>query len=73
MAEVTPKDVHGMLRQYLRSRSDLGLWKAVAAQVLEPKNPFEPESIRKPQQWFVLFSIVSLAAIGAFLYFNFWN
>lgn len=62
-----------MLRQNLRNRPDLGLRKAVAGRVLEPPNPFEPESVRKPRQWFVLLCIVSLAALGALVYFNLWN
>jgi hypothetical protein len=40
---------------------------------MEPRNPFAPESIRKPLRWFVLFSIAAFAAIGAFVYFNLWN
>ena len=47
-----------MLQQYLRSRSDLGLWNAVAARVMAPNSPFEPASARKPQLWFLFFSIV---------------
>lgn len=71
--QVTAQEVHEMLDQYLGNRSDLGLWRVGTTLVMEPKNIFETESIRKPQRGFVLFSIVSLAAIGAFVYFNFWN
>ena len=71
--QVTAKEVHEMLNQYLGNRSDLGLWRVVTTRVMEPKNLFETESRRKPQRWFVLFAIVSLAAIGAFFYFNCWN
>jgi hypothetical protein len=71
--QVTAKDVHEMLDEYLGNRSDLGVWRAVTTPVMEPKKVFETESIRKPQRWFVLFSIVSLAAIGAFVYFDSWN
>ena len=70
---VTVKEVHEMLNQYLGDRSDLGLWMVVTTLVMEPKNLFETESTQKPQRWFVLLSIVFLAAIGAFVYFNFWN
>jgi hypothetical protein len=73
MTEVTAKDVHTMLRRYLRNRSDLGFRKAVAAQIFEPRNPFEPQSIQKPQRWFVLLVVTSLMTIGAFVYFNVWN
>jgi hypothetical protein len=71
--QVTAKEVQEMLDQYLGNRSDLGLWRAVTTLVMEPKKVFETESTRKPQRWFVLFSTVSLAAIGAFVYFNSWN
>jgi len=73
MTEATPEDVHTMLRSYLRSRSDLGFRKAVAAHIFESRNPFERQSVRKLQRWLVLFVITSLIAIGAFVYFNFWN
>ncbi len=74
MAEqLTVNQVHAMLEQHLRNRSDLGVRNAVAMRVMGPRNPFDPESMRKPQRLFVLFSIASLAAIGAFVYFNFWN
>jgi len=69
--QVTVKEVHEMLDHYLGNRSDLGLWRVVTTLVMEPKNLFETESIRKPKRWFVLFSLVSLAAVGALVYFNF--
>jgi hypothetical protein len=74
MAEpLTVKEVHAMLEQELRNRSDLGLWKAVRNLVMDPKNPLEPEPIRKPQRWFVIFLISGMVAIAAFSYFNMWN
>jgi hypothetical protein len=71
--QLTAKEVHAVLDQHMRSRADLGLWRVVTTLVMEPKNLFETESTRKPQRWFVLCSIVFLAAIGAFVYFNSWN
>ena len=62
-----------MLRDDLRKRPDLGFRRTVADHLLEPPNPFDSNSVRRPQRWFVLFSIVSLAAVGAVVYFNFWN
>ena len=62
-----------MLRQYLSRRSDLGFWNTVAAKILEPQNPFGNGERRRPQRWFVLFLVNSLAAAIAFVYFNFWN
>ena len=74
MAEqITAKEVHVMLRDTLRKRSDLGLRRTVTHHLLEPPNPFDPNSVRRPQRWFVLFCIISLAAVGAVVYFNFWN
>lgn len=62
-----------MLQRYLSSRSDLGLRNAVATHIFESRNPFERQSVRKPQRWFVLLVITSLIAIGAFVCFNCWN
>jgi hypothetical protein len=70
---VTAKEVLTTLRHNLRSRSDVGLGKAVADRLLEPPNPFEPGLVRRPQRWFVLLCIISVAALGAFVYFNVWN
>jgi hypothetical protein len=73
MDRITPKEVHRMLRQSLRRRSDLGLWNAVAAQILEPQNPFGHGERRTPQRWFVLLLVSLFAAVIAFVYFNFGN
>ncbi len=74
MAEqLTVREVHATLEEYLRNRSDVGVWRGMATRVMGPKNPFEPESVRKPRLWFVLFLAVSVAATGAFVYFNFGN
>ena len=62
-----------MLEQELSNRSDLGLWMAVRNLVMDPKNPFEPESIRKPRWRFGIFLISGMAAIAVFSYFNMWN
>lgn len=62
-----------MLQQYLQHRSDLGFWNAVAIRIMAPQCSFEPDAARKPQLWFVLSSIVSVAAVIAFVYFNLWN
>jgi len=70
---VTPKDVHTMLKSYLRSRSDLWFRKAVASYVFESQNPFERQSVRKPQRWFLVLLITLLTVIAAFVYFNLWN
>jgi len=73
MDRITPKDVNRMLRQCLRRRSELGLWNALAAKILEPQNPFGRGERRTPQRWFVLLLVSLFAAVIAFVYFNFWN
>ncbi len=70
---VTAKEVLTTLRHNLRSRSDVGLGNAVADRLLEPPNPFEPGLVRRPQRRFVLLCIISVAALGSFVYFNVWN
>jgi hypothetical protein len=72
-SRATIKEVQTSLRQNLQGRPDLGLWKAVMNGALETPNPFEPGAARRPQRWFVLLSIVSLGALGAFFCFNCWN
>lgn len=71
--EITPKEVYVMLRGALQKRFDLGFRNTLANRLLEPPNPFEPTSVARPQRWFVLSCVVLLAAVGAILYFNFWN
>ncbi len=70
---VSARDIHPVLEHYLHDRPDLGISQAITARILESRNPFEPQSIRRPQRWFVLFLFVSLALTGAFTYFNFWH
>jgi hypothetical protein len=71
--ETTPKEVDRLLRQYLRHRSDLGLWNALTGRIFEPLNPFQTRFRRKPQRWFALFVVSSAAAVAALVYFNFVN
>lgn len=61
------------LARYLRDRPDLGFSKAIAAHILEPRSPFETESFRRPQRWFVLLLLAASASAAAFAYFNFWH
>jgi len=62
-----------MLRQHLHTRPDLGLCKAIGTKILQPESPFGPGSARKPQRWFVLLLTITMALIGALVYFNFSN
>jgi hypothetical protein len=62
-----------MLCHNLRNRPDLGLRRAVADGVLEPANPFEPQAVRPPRRWFVLFCLLAALTVGCFVYFNLWQ
>jgi hypothetical protein len=62
-----------MLREHLDRRSDLGLWNALAARICEPQSPFEPQARRRPERWFLLLVVGSIAALSTFVYFNLWN
>ena len=66
----TTKSVFGILRQYLRDRSDLGIGKAVRDSVLEPLIPFDTKAARAPRRWFVLFVLLGGSLLGCLVYFN---
>jgi hypothetical protein len=65
------KPAHISLRQYLISRPDIGVFKALLNLTFEPANPFNPKAARSPRRWFVLFSLLSILGLGCFMYFNF--
>ena len=67
---MTARQIHAVLHGNLRSRTDLGLRKAVADGVLEPANPFERRAARPPRRWFVLFCLLAVLTVGCFVYFN---
>ena len=74
MAEqITVREVYVMLRDDLQKRPDIGFRRTVADHLRETLSPFDPNSVRGPHRWFVLSLIVSLAAVGSVVYFNFWN
>ena len=66
----TTKSVFGILGQYLRDRSDLGISNAVRDSVLEPLNLFDTKAARAPRRWFVLFGLLGGSLLGCFVYFN---
>jgi hypothetical protein len=68
--EVTQLEVRLWLTDYLNSRPDLRLGKAILAMVLEPVNPFEPEAPRRPRKAFVLAVLCLLALLGVLVHFN---
>ena len=64
------KQVYEALRQYMRSRPDVGLGKAMRDEMLESANPFDGKAARPPRRWFVLSCLVSALVFGCFCYFN---
>ncbi|MGB6875398.1 MAG: hypothetical protein WBD87_05135 [Candidatus Acidiferrales bacterium] len=68
---VTTDEMHVWLKDYMRSRPDIGLGKAIVSLVLHPRNPFDSGARRKPRAWFLLSMIFLVAAVICFYYFNF--
>jgi hypothetical protein len=68
--QISAQEVHAMLHDTLQRRPDLGLRKAVADEVLDPANPFEPQVRRRPRRWFILFCILAALITGCLMYFN---
>ena len=64
------KDVHMALCLYLRSRPDIGAFKAVRDSVLEPRNPFATEARRAPRRWFIFFLLIATLLLASFAYFG---
>lgn len=67
---LTVKHVYDVLRQYARKRPDIGVGKALRDGVLEPASPFDSKSVRSPQRWFVLLSLLAIFMFACFVYFN---
>ena len=66
----TVKPVYNALSQYIRSRADIGVTRAMRDGVLEPSNPFERRAARPARRWFVLLSLLAAMMLGFFVYFN---
>jgi len=67
---VALKEIHALLVKNLNSREELGLRKAIADLMLQPRNPFDPKAPRHPQKDFVLLVLFGALGVGAFVYFN---
>jgi len=67
---LSSKGVFSILRQYLGTRPDLGIWKGICDAVLEPANPFDSKAKRAPRRWFVFFVLIAAILLGCFIYFN---
>ncbi len=67
---VALKEMRAILLENLNSRPELGLRKAIADLMLQPRNPFDPKAPRQPKKDFVLLVLCGALGVGAFAYFN---
>jgi hypothetical protein len=68
---VTLQEVDDEFRAARRNRSDIGVVNHVRNLFLEPRNPFEPQRIRKPKMEVVVFGTLLALVVIAVLAFNF--
>lgn len=66
----TPEKTYEWLKDYFQRRRDIGVGKAIANLVLNPRNPFEPEARRLPRPGFLFSACLFIFAVVWFLYFN---
>ena len=67
----TVEQMHERLLTMIRSRRDTGFRVAVCDAVLEPRNPFETETKRRPKSGIAIAGGLALLLIVVFLYFSF--
>ena len=65
------EQMHERLLTMIRSRRDTGFRIAVADAVLEPRNPFESETKRRPKSGIAIAGGLALLLFAVFLYFSF--
>lgn len=66
----TAMQVHEALQQYMHQRRDIGISKGLSDLVLESSSPFDSESKRLPERWFILLSLLAASALSCLVYFN---
>jgi hypothetical protein len=67
---VTLQDVHTEFCSARRMRADIGLLNHTLNLFLEPRNPFEPQRIRKPKMEATVFGTLFALVVIAVLAFN---
>ena len=67
----TVEQMHERLLTMIRGRQDTGFRIAVADAVLEPRNPFEPATKRRPKSGIAIAGGLALLLIAVFVYFSF--
>jgi hypothetical protein len=66
----TAVEISGTIRRRLAQAPDAGVWKRIAAVLLEPPNPFDPKAHRQLKHGTAVLALLILAAVGLALYFN---
>jgi hypothetical protein len=59
------------LQVMIRQRKDTGFRRAVADTTLQPRNPFEPSTKRRPKIGLVLAASLALVVAAIFVFFSF--
>ena len=67
---MTANEVLAAFEARMKQRSDIGVVNRALNVFLEPRNPFEPERTRKPKMETVVFGILFVVVVAAFLFFN---
>ncbi len=67
---VTANEVIAAFETRMKHRSDIGVVNRALNVFLEPRNPFEPERTRKPKMETVVFGMLLVVVVAAFLFFN---
>jgi len=62
--------MHERLLAMIRSRRDIGFRIAVAGAMLEPRNPFEPATKRRPKLAVAVAASMTLLFVAVFAYFS---
>lgn len=66
----TVDQMHERLLTMIRNRRDTGFRSAAADAVLEPRNPFEPATKRKPKLALAVAASLALLLFVVFAYFS---
>ena len=66
---VSIKDVRAAFRSAMRNRADVGLVNHFLNLILEPRNPFEPQRVRKPKMEAVVFGTLLSLVVASILAF----
>ena len=67
---VTLQQVDTEFRAARRNRADVGITNHVLNLFLEPRNPFEPKTVRKPKREAVVFGTLLALVLLVILAFN---